>query len=274
MTLLLASLALAGEWSAQDPEPRYESDFTAHTIGRNRLRVGLLNLDYGVLDNLQVGTAPLPTVLGVVNVRAKVTAIRLPTLDASLQAGWTRFDAGPVLVTAYPIQANASWIASPWFSIHGGVRWENLEATGQFTLDDVGDAAAGMLGLDLGPELAETLAGAGSLYGGAHLTLVQGQLACDWRLNRRDSLIFQWKGYTWLSARLDAGYETEDEAVQVGVSGKVRKPLDDELLGVTTASWQFTWPHWRLRMGLGVSEGTLKNPLPVFEQAFEVYYLF
>lgn len=277
MLHLLAAAALAGEWSDQPPDPRYESDFTAHTVPHKRLRAGVVNLDYGVLDNLSVGTAPLGLLFGVVNARGKVTAIRTETFDASFQAGLLRLDASESLgtvLTSYPLQANATWIASPWFSLHGGVRWENVEAAGSFTLDQVGDATATMLGTDLGPELEESLAGAGSLYGGAHLTVVQAQLACDWRLNRRDSLVFQWKGYTWLSARVDAGYQTESEEVQVGVSGKIRKPLDDEALGVTTASWQFTWPHWRLRVGLGVSKGVLKNPLSVAEQAFEVYYLF
>lgn len=272
----LVPVAIAGEWSSRPVEPRYETDFTAYTVPQKHLRAGIVSLDYGLLENASLGTTPLLYVFGVPNLRAKVTAIRSPKFDASVQAAvaWRDFDG--IVVTSWPIQANASWIVTPRFSLHGGGRWENVTLSGEATLDELGTAAAALLGTDLGPELDEALSSSGALYAGAHLSLVQGQLAADWRFNRRDSLILQWKGWLHLRARVDAGYETESEDVRVGVTTQLDRPLDDEAIGVTTLSWQFSWEHLHLRLGLGIPGQGYGGAglLAVIEQSAEVYWLF
>ncbi len=91
----------------------------------------------------------------------------------------------------------------------------------------------------------------------------------DWRFNRRDSLILQYRHYYRVSGGLEVGYEDENEHVAVGTVVHLAYPLT---LGTGTLSWQFTWPHLRLRMGLGVS-----NAIPIatsLVQAWDVAWVF
>ena len=65
----------------------------------------------------------------------------------------------------------------------------------------LGTALAAGLGLDLSQELSGWLEGAGSVYGGAHVSVSQLRLGCDIRLNRRDSIVFLMRRYMVLRGR-------------------------------------------------------------------------
>lgn len=273
---ILACLAHASDWSVKPVEPRYATDFTAYSLEKSRFRVGVISLDYGLLKNASIGTTPLLYLFGAPNLRAKVTAIQSEKVDASFEAGFAWRDFDGLLLTSWPLQANMSWILSERVSMHVGGRWENVTLAGEASLDQIGEAAAVVLQTDLGPQLAEALANAGTLYAGGQLSLFQGQFAMDYRLNRRDSLILQWKGWLHLRARIDAGYETEEGNVRIGPSAQVDEPLDDEAIGVTTIAWQFSWEHMNLRLGIGIpGEGYGKaGILAVLEQGFEIAYVY
>ncbi len=274
VTAVLSAPASAGEWAKQEVDPYYETDFTAYTIEQGRVRLGLVNLDVGVLDYLSLGTTPTLFLVSAPNIHSKVTLLHEGPVDVSLNAGVIYFATKslPVKAVSYPLAVQASWVIFPKWSVHTGIRVENLEATGSFGLDALGESLAGALGTDISDDLEAGLKDSGSLYGGAHLTLGQSRFATDYRFNHRDSLIYQYQGWFHLSARVDAGYSGEDENVQVGLSGKVRMPLD--AIGTHTLSWQFSWLHWHLRMGFGWSDAGLKNPLQALTQSWELYYLF
>ena len=75
-----------------------------------------------------------------------------------------------------------------------------------------------------------------------------------------------------LSGTVSGGYETEDETTEVGATVHFDKPLTDNLDSVITLSWQFSWPHWYLRVGLPIPTETI--PLYWLPQAVEFNYQF
>ena len=129
----LFSMALAGEWKDQPIDPRSETDFTAYTLDPRKFRLGVFNLDMGVFDNFQIGITPLLYLILAPNVHAKATVIDQGKFAMSLQAGWLHFSPGtyPVTLVSYPITLQASWMVKPKWSLHGGLRIENFEATGE-----------------------------------------------------------------------------------------------------------------------------------------------
>ncbi|MFH1468541.1 MAG: hypothetical protein ABIO70_29395 [Pseudomonadota bacterium] len=266
-------------WRHAPVDPCYEPSFSAYTVGRHDWRVGLLSLDFGLLDNLQVGTVPVLDLLGVYNLDAKVTAIQTERIQASFEAQgmfwsgtWGEREQ-PLSVTAWPMMATVSWRISQKTSLHAAYRWENLDLHGNFDSLDIANAVASMLGLDVGDELSAALDGQGTFYGGGRLTLGQARLAFDWRLNRRDSLIVQVWRYDHLTARIDAGAENADGTSQAGVAAKIQQPIEGAAGMATSLSYQLTWPRFRVRAGIPIG-GKATNALLWLPQAFELYWVF
>ncbi len=278
MWLMLVGAGLAGEWAQQEIEPKIPTDFSAYTLGRNHGRLGLFDQDFGLWDNVDVGTTAALFVLGVPNAHAKITAIQSDTFDIGLDAAWHGYNLEERLgvpggyLTVVPIGWTASWVASPKFSLHFGSAWLLADARGEVSLDQLGEGLAVAVGADLSSELASSLEDGGGLYAGANLSLTQTRLAMDYRINRRDAVVFQANTFVLLTGNISGGYATEDETVEVGASAHIEKPLTDQLQGVLTLSWQFTWERWYLRVGLPVPTRTI--PLLWIPQAFEFYWTF
>ncbi len=265
-------------WRAAAIDPAYESDFSAHTIGARKLRVGLMNIDYGLLDNLQVGTAPMLDLLGVYNLHGKVTAIQTERVDLAFEAtgmfwdGTWGADQESIGVTAWPLMATGTWTISERFSAHLGYRWDNVDVGGSFDSEDLVQGVATVLGLDLSDELYAALEDKGTFYGGGRMSLGQSRLALDYRLNRRDALILQVWRYNSLNARIDAG-ATVDETVAAGAAVHIQQPLEGVFAATSSIAYQLTLPRLRLRVGLPIS-GPDALPTLWLPQAFELYWLF
>ena len=278
MWLLLVGAAQAGEWAQREIETKLPTDFSAYTLGRNHGRVGLFDQDFGLWTNVDVGTTAALFVLGVPNAHTKITAIQSETFDVAFDAAWHGYNLEKNLdvpggdLTVVPLGWTASWVASPKFSLHFGSAWLLASARGEASLDQIGEGLAATLGADLSDELATTLQGGGALYAGANLSITQGRLAMDYRINRRDSVVLQANTFVLLTGDISGGYATEDETVEVGASAHIEKPLTDQLQGVITLSWQFAWERWYLRVGLPVPTKTV--PLLWIPQAFEFYWTF
>lgn len=268
LPLALASLAWASEWSESPIEPRYEYDFTAYTVPRGHVKIGLVNLDVGAMKNVHLGTAPILFVVGYYNAHAKVTAIQTERFDLSLFGGFgyinrtfggeATADGGtttavPIKAWAWPFDATASVIAAEKISFHGGLRIERFEVQSQFELDTLAAGLGTLVGADLSESLANGLKDNGAVYGGAELAVFQPHLAVDFRFNRRDSLIYQWKTTAFLHARVDAGYTTQTDTVSVGAAAEVNTSLKDQALGTHSLSWQGSFKRWHLRFGIGKS---------------------
>ena len=264
-------------WRHGPIDPGYESDFSAYTVGHKRLRAGLMNLDYGLLDNLQVGTAPMLDLLAVYNLRGKVTAIQTERIDLAFEAqglfwnGSWGDDQEDLSITAYPLMATGSWAISQRFSLHLGYRWDNVELHGNFDSEDLVYALTSALGVDLGDEIYGALEGKGAFYGGGRLTLGQSRLALDCRLNRRDSIIVQVWRYNTLNARIDAG-AAFDEQTSAGAAVKIQQPLEGVFASSSSIAYQLTLPRFRVRVGLPIS-GPDALPTLWLPQAFELYWL-
>jgi hypothetical protein len=265
-------------WKHAPIDPAYEPGFSAYTIGAKRVRLGLMNLDYGLLDNLQVGTAPVLDAVGVFNLHGKVTAIRTQRIDMSFEAtglfwngSWGE-DQESISVNAWPLMATGSWMISERFSLHLGYRWDNVDVRGSFDSEDLVRALMSSLGIDLSDEIYDALEDKGDLYGGGRLTLGQSRLAVDCRLNRRDSLILQVWRYNTLNARIDAG-ATVDETMEAGAAVHIQQPLDGVFAATTSIAYQMTLPRFRVRVGIPIS-GADAMPTMWLPQAFELSWLF
>jgi hypothetical protein len=280
LLLLLATTSLAGDWSSQPVEPRARPTNTAYTIGKRHWQIGLVDQDFGLFDNVQVGTTVPLWLFLVPNGHAKVTAIQTRKLDVALDGGayWSdlqRFGVpgGDLLVT--PIGWTASWIVHPNLSVHGGTGWTIARADGKLTAVQMAEGIQQVTGANVRKELVGAL-GDGGLYAGANLTLFQTRLSADLRFNRRDSLILTSNTYVWMSGLVAAGIEANDIGkgntgtdLQVGGSARLRLPLNKSIPTSTTLSWQFDWRRLNLRVGL---------PLPptnyfAYFQAFDLYWI-
>ncbi len=257
--------------------PRSESDFTAYTMPKGHVKLGLVNLDWGALSNVHVGTAPALFLVGYQNVHVKITAIQSPSFDLSIFSGIGRlnrtFGEIPFKAIAYPVDVTGSILASDNISFHGGLGAQNFEISSEIGLNTLAEGLGAIAGTDVLGDLQAGEQGTGGLYGGGHVSLVQPHLAADYRFNGRHSLIYQWRGTTWLGARLDAGYEAGDSGVQVGVAARIRTSLKEQAIGTHTVSWQRSGERWHLRLGIGWASSALKIPGAVLIQANELYVL-
>jgi len=265
-------------WREAPIDPAYEPDFSAYTIGHKRVRAGLMNIDYGLLDNVQIGTAPVLDLLRVYNIHGKVTAIQTERIDLAVEATGMFWDGNwgedqeSISVTAWPLMATGSWVISERFSLHMGYRWDNLNLSGSFDSEDLVRALTSVVGLDLGDEIYGALEDKGTFYGGGRATLGQSRMAVDCRLNRRDSIVLQVWRYNTLNARIDAGGEL-GQGLEAGAAVHLQQPLDGVFAATSSIAYQLTLPRLRLRVGIPISGGDTL-PTLYLPQAFELYWLF
>jgi hypothetical protein len=132
----------AGEWSEQDIDPKARPTNTAYTIGRYDWKIGLVEQDFGLFENAQIGTVAALWALGVPNGHAKVDAIRTERLDIALDGGiFTRgladlgVPGGHLTVT--PIGVTGSGVISRHLGLHLGAGWTLAHADGRLTSRDI-----------------------------------------------------------------------------------------------------------------------------------------
>lgn len=206
---------------------------------------------------MSIGTVPILWAVKYVNINAKVTAVTVGNFDFSIDGGAGSMNRAflgvPVKLTSFPMDFTTSYILSDAFSVHAGLGVQNIEVKASLPLSDFAEAIAVIAGVDLSDDLLASVDNGQALYGGGHLTLLQPHFAMDARFNRRDSLIYQWRGTTWMSARIDAGVETGD-GVAIGAAVAIRKALGETAIGTHSLSWQFSGEHAHLRLGLGASK--------------------
>lgn len=277
ITVALAPLALGGEWSEQEIDPKARPTGTAYTIGRYDWKLGLVEQDFGLFENAQVGTVAALWALGVANGHAKVDAIRTKSLDIAVDGGVYAASLEGLgvpngRITVTPVGLLASGVVSKRLGVHGGVAWTIARADGRLTATDLADGIASVTGADVTKELKDVLGKDGGVYAGANLTLYQTRFSADWRFNRRDSLVLTSNTYVWLSGLVAAGVAADDVGsaeVEVGASARVKVPLTESVPTLTTLSWQFSWRRTHLRVGV---------PLPLtntfaYLQAFDLYWI-
>jgi hypothetical protein len=237
-------------------------DTTAYSLHRRRVRLGLMQLSYGILDQLQVTTYTMPWLLGMIfqdvapNLELKSTFYDRKRLALSVSAG---FLTGTILQTndskvryfLMPIALTASVRINSDVSVHLGTRFTAV--TGGVDAQSGGDQIEGALAVDFM-----------QLYGMA-----------EWRLSRVVAFTFtvHWVPYV------------SDAIVNGSLGGA--NPTADLRLAVNTddlknafaviPGFVFSWERANIRLGVGYSSffvdgfyvvipgGTLSNVSPEFD---------
>jgi hypothetical protein len=222
---------------------------------------------------------PLLDTVGVYNASIKANVMREGPLDGALMAQvytvpvvnnlvrtWDErldlglfgeSDDGEDLVTAklgyIGVGAMTSvQVLKPW-SIHAGAYYGRVAASGTFDLADLPDVVV--------PGLNETI----SFEDGTDLTgKVAGEmiilnLASDFRFNRRDSVVLQYRSVLYGRATAGIGADAGDTITVEGVPAEMAVNVSYGALipqrysYSISGAWQFQWKHWQARVGAGWS---------------------
>lgn len=273
------SPAVAGDWKDQEVEPKLLTDVTAYTVGKRRWHLGLYEQSYGLFDNVQVGTSAALWPFGLPNLQAKITAIQTPKFDAAFDVTVIGYNlealgvpGGSARLT--PLSWTASWMLDPQLSLHFGQGWWLARLDGAVGTDTIAEAMSNMIGVDLADDLEAVLSSEGGLYAGANLTLTEGHISADLRINRRDSLVWTSSWFVALSGLVAAGVESVGEdatSVEPGASVRFSVPLKERLQAMTTLSYQLSYERFHLRLGIPYGSSNLKwFALP---RALQVYWV-
>ena len=271
-TILLVTLLTGVTWAGMGIHPSsarayhtYEErllDTTAYSLARRRVRLGLMNLSYGILDQLQVTTYTMPWLLGMIfqdvapNLELKSTFYDRKRLALSVSAGFLtgtiqQTDDSKVRYFLMPIALAASVRVNSDVSVHLGTRFTAV--TGGADAQSGGDQIEGALVIDFL-----------QLWGMA-----------EWRLSRVVAFTFTLRWVPYIS----------DAIVNGSLSGT--NPTADLRLAVASddlknafavvPGFVFSWERANIRLGVGYSSffvdgfyvvipgNTLHNVSPEFD---------
>jgi len=283
VTALLIGLVAGltgGAW-AEEP-PTQMQDFTAYTVQQGQWRVGLTRLDYGLLDNVSIGTSALFLLVGP-NGNAKVTAAETERLSFSLEGSYyapysallENLSGGEggsnITMRVTPVAWTGSWEISPKWSAHYGNTWTLGRVEGELTGGQIAELMGAVTGGGVDESIQDAL-GLETLYAGAlgRFTLASSNFAVMWRRKENASFIFESNNYLWISGMVvgTVGQETEGAEVGAGVAAIFEQALET-VPSAVSLSWQRSWDRLNLRVGIPLTAG---NPF-AFTQAFQLYWL-
>jgi len=278
-----------GAWKDRPIDPKTLLDLGAYTIGQNRVRISPSRVDYGILDNIEIGTDLILDVFEIYNARMKVAAVQLNRLDASFQAGRMYYDLARYSNDIQEARASitslawrSSVVASKRLGFHGGQTWYVTEVHGDFKLQAVAERLAKVFGTDIGEELAGSIDGGKAIYGGGQIIVSQVFIASDIRLNRRDSIVIQAHAVWRAFGRIDAGTDVQtssDADITLGAAARFNLDLQQSkgVDIVVPISWQFNWENFVLRAGWNVYKGATDSNTALYigaTQALNAYWIF
>jgi len=246
---LVAALLLSGlTWAGMglDPSPArayhtYEErllDTTAYSLHRRRVRLGLMNLSYGIIDQLQVTTYTMPWLLGAIfqdvapNLELKSTFYDRRRLALSVSAGFLtgtllQSDDSKVRYFLMPLSLASSVRINSDVSVHLGARFTAV----------TGDAESEPEGSDL--------------EGAVVVDFLQLWAMAEWRISRVVAFTFTVRWVPYVS----------DLKVNGSIGGN---PSADLELSASLAELQnafaivpgfvFSWDRANIRLGVGYSD--------------------
>jgi hypothetical protein len=235
-----------------EQNPYGQTDFTAYTLEWGEVKIGLASITAGILPRTQIGTVPLLDVLGVPNVNLKVNALRAGPVDVAILGSFYTIGLGEFRGTWIGSGAMASVRITEPLSIHFGGDYVSVNGDGfpdprglPSLLTDVDDWETTLDALQ---------EGGGDLTVSADIIRVKA--AIDYRLNRRDSFVFQFSGMLRARGSGDlkipllnfddiAGQETYADSWS-GASSMAESYM-------VTISYQATFKKFDLRLGAGKS---------------------
>jgi len=228
----------SGAFAQQLENPR--TDYTAYTRPRGRASVGFMKADLGVIDELLVGTYPLP---------------------------WFAF---PWLKTTVPsvyVKARSPWSGPLTLALGGSVLYVNGKAIAQLADKDAAASAIATTGeldasyrfderfsLSLGFDYAHLRAigdnkdEATSIEGASAAHTYSTRLLGEWRLSRvfALSLLFRYLIY---QSPIQINSSTSDGGVTVDTDLSAESTIQKHFTIVPGVS--FEWQHWELNAGVG-----------------------
>lgn len=263
--------AAGQRWVDLPIQPKVRTDGTAWTVGKGHVRLGLFKQTWGVLDNADLSTNAALWILGLPNASAEITAIRTRYLDLGVRAGATWLDLERLCdipqgkATLVPVGFTGSALLGKRASLHLGGTWNILDASGEYTTEQLAQGIATATGVSLDPALLDVLQDiddSSDIYAGAHVVLTQSHLDADVHINRRDSLVLRTTTFLLLQGSIQGGYRTEsgdDSSVtaEIGPSARLTVPLQDQLSVLSSISYQASFERLQVRVGLPLVQGGL-----------------
>ncbi|MGB5547842.1 MAG: hypothetical protein WBM74_14810 [Polyangiales bacterium] len=214
-------------------------DSSAYSLHRREVRLGLMNLSYGILDQLQVTTYTMPWILGAIfqdvapNLQLKSTFYDRRRLALSVSAGFLtgtiqQPDDTKIRYFLLPVSAAASVRINSDVSTHFGARYTAVN----------GDA--------------ETKPEGPAVEGALIVDFLQLWGMFEWRLSRVVAFTFtvRWVPYVSdlvLNATVDAGNPTIGAQIQGDLS-----ELQNAFAIVP--GFVFSWDRANIRVGVGYSD--------------------
>ncbi|HKO47165.1 MAG TPA: hypothetical protein VJV79_05550 [Polyangiaceae bacterium] len=242
-TLSLAACAALLAWSAGAGAQQLENprtDYTAYTRPRGRASVGFLKADLAVLDEILIGTYPLP---------------------------WLAF---PLLKTTVPsvyVKVRSPWSGPLTLALGGGALYVDGKAIAQLASKDAAASAVSTTGsfdasyrfddrfsLSVGLDYAhlraigDTKEEATSVEGASAAHTYSTRLLGEWRLTRvfALSLLFRYLIY---QSPINIDSTTNDGAVTVTTNLSAESTIQKRFTVVPGVS--FEWERWELNAGVG-----------------------
>jgi hypothetical protein len=212
-------------------------DTTAYSLHRRRVRLGLMQLSYGILDQLQVTTYTMPYILGAIfqdvapNLELKSTFYDRKRLALSVSAGFLtgtilQTDDSKVRYFLMPISLAASVRINSDVSVHLGTRLTAV--TGGADSQPDGNQVEGALAIDFM-----------QLWGMA-----------EWRLSRVVAFTFTLRWVPYVSKAVVNGSLSGNPSVDF----RLEVATDDlKNAFAVIPGFVFSWDRANIRLGVGYS---------------------
>ncbi|HWP08186.1 MAG TPA: hypothetical protein VNN72_20730 [Polyangiaceae bacterium] len=239
LAVLMACMLLSGAVAAQQLEnPR--TDYAAYTRPKGRMAVGPFKVEHGIIDEIMVGTHPLPwfafPFLGVPipNGYLKLRTSWFEPLTFSVRGGLTYIDAKALAeladdsaeASALSVTSDftASWKINEKFSLSAGFDYAHISAIGSSK-----DEAANIEGASTADTYSVRLFG-------------------EWRFTRVFAMTLLTR-YLIYQSPIDTSSSTETDAVSVDTDLSAESTEQRHFSIVPGVS--FAWEHWELSGGVG-----------------------
>lgn len=256
LVIALSVACLDGASTARaDQTPGHERiDFTAYTLRRNEVMIGLGSAAFGVLDEITIGTYVLPWFAfpwlhspiatgylkvrdwfaGPVSVSLRGTVAYLDASALSSELSNRATMSAGVLI--FPVELSLSWVIAPAVSESLQLTWVHAAASGESPND---------ANVDVG------LGGASTATSGSLSSLTELRLTRVFALTLRGTLLLGMSDII-----VNADYERNGTRVNARLGANPRYP---SVVGNVIPGVAFSWSNVNLQLGLGV--GT--NWLPI-----------
>ena len=241
--LLLAAVISSGMGLVPNSARAYHTyeerllDGTAYSLARREARLGLMNLSYGIIDQLQVTTYTMPWILGALfqtvapNLELKSTFYDRRRLALSASAGFLtgtilQSDEAKVRYFLMPISVAASVRINSDVSTHFGARFTAV--TG---------------GADSKP-------GGNQIEGGAVVDFIQLWGMAEWRLSHVVAFTFILRWVPFISDVVVNGSVAGNPSLDLQLAVAV-KELQNAFAVIP--GFVFSWDRANIRLGVGYS---------------------